>query len=770
MFRARALAVSTLLVLPRLTVAGPADDGRGTWAMKPVPDWVDVLTVPADAQVPTQDVSWGTHFLLADQQIRVGDGPTARYQHSAWKVLSSAGLEEGSSVRISFDPSYQKLALHHVRLLRDGQSVGTFTPEDVKILHNEDELDHRIYNGTLTALVFLKDVRPGDVVDYAYTVSGDNPIFAGHFADDLTFGYSVPVSRIRHRLLWPRPRTLHYKAHGTVAAPRTQERGDTVVYEWEQSNVPPVLSEGDTPDWYTAGPWVQLTDYGTWNDVARWAAALYVAPSPLPAELRRLAERWRSEADEEARARAAVRMVQDEVRYLGIEIGPNSHQPHPPQQVLAQRFGDCKDKAFLLSVLLGEMGIEAHPALVDSRHGHVLDEWLPSPYAFDHVIVQARVGGKPVWIDATQSRQGGAVTSFPPPPFERALPVRADADRLVPIPLPAAEEPTTVIEETYRPPQAGHGAQLEVRTTYRAGDADDIRAELDSQSAAERARKYLNFYAQQSPNVRTLHPPAVSDSRDTNVVVVSEAYELPEFWDDGTHDFQAWPVAQELHAPATLLRTAPLEVRYPVHLRYQLRIESPRLPAFLPPSAEVRDGAFRFAVHSERTAGAALVTYDYRTLADSVAAPEVRKHLDKIDEVRRHLRYRLDRDGPTASPAADNDVLLGLGALVGLIVVGFVAVQSAAAGRRWQRRTEFAKIARFAGGVAPESALPAADHAAVDDHLAAIRCACGAANPDPGQRSDCRYDGRIMTIVARVCPGCGRTQTLYFDVDAVQRR
>jgi hypothetical protein len=767
MFRPRVLLVLALLWLPARP--GLPDDNRGTWAMKPVPDWVDVLAVPADAQAPTQDVSWGLHYLLVDQQFRVGPGATARYQHSAWKVLSSAGLEDGSSVRISFDPSYQTLALHHVRLVRAGRDVGTFDPGDVKILHNEKELDHRIYDGTLTALVFLKDVRPGDVVDYAYTVTGDNPIFGGRFAGNLTFGYSVPVSRIRHRLLWPRARTLYHKGHGTNAAPTIEDRGEYRIYDWEQTNVPPVLREGDTPDWYSATPWVQLTEYKTWNDVARWAAPLYVAPHPLPAELRQLAERWRSEPDEEARARAAVRMVQDEVRYLGIEVGPNSHQPHPPQQVLAQRFGDCKDKAFLLSVLLTEMGIEAQPALVDSRHGHILDEWLPSPFAFDHVIVNARVRGQAVWIDATQSRQGGAVTSFPPPSFERALLVRADTDRLTPIPRIVEEQPTTVVEETYRPPQAGHGAQLEVRTTYHGVDADDIRPQLDARSPAERARKYLNFYAQQSPSVRAVQPLTVSDSREANVVTVSESYELPEFWSDGVHDFDAWPIAEELHAPSTLLRTAPLEVRYPVHVRYRLRIAAPRLPAELPPNAEVRDAAFRFSVHSERTAGAVLVTYDYRTLADSVTAADVRKHLDKVDAVRRHLRYRFDRDARTVAPESGSDILVGLGAMVGVAVVVFGVVASVGAGRRWQRRAAFAAITRFAGGAAPESALRAADRAAVDVQLAAIRCSCGAASTDPGQRSDCRYDGRIMTVVARLCVACGRTQTVYFDVDSAQQ-
>ncbi|MFX8207373.1 transglutaminase domain-containing protein, partial [Acinetobacter baumannii] len=86
--------------------------------------------------------------------------------------------------------------------------------------------------------------------------------------------------------------------------------------------------------------------------------------------------------DPEARLLAALRFVQREVRYLGIEMGANSHAPHPPETVLPRRYGDCKDKTLLTLTLLGRLGIPASPALVHTTERQAAAERLPTPWAF----------------------------------------------------------------------------------------------------------------------------------------------------------------------------------------------------------------------------------------------------------------------------------------------------------------------------------------------------------------------------------------------------
>src|SRR5690606_12491954 len=116
----------------------------------------------------------------------------------------------------------------------------------------------------------------------------------------------------------------------------------------------------------------------------------------IESEIKRIAS---TETSDEGRLLAALRFVQGEIRYLGVEVGPGSHAPSPPDQVLARRLGDCKDKTLLTVTLLDRLGIEAHPPLVATGLRRAIAQRLPSPGAFDHVIVLAKLDGQFIWLD-----------------------------------------------------------------------------------------------------------------------------------------------------------------------------------------------------------------------------------------------------------------------------------------------------------------------------------------------------------------------------------
>lgn len=101
----------------------------------------------------------------------------------------------------------------------------------------------------------------------------------------------------------------------------------------------------------------------------------------------------RASADPGQRMLAALRFVQGQIRYLGVEIGAGSHAPSAPAVVLQRRFGDCKDKSLLAVTMLRSLGIDAEPALVNTNARRGIAGWLATPSAFDHVIARAHVKG-----------------------------------------------------------------------------------------------------------------------------------------------------------------------------------------------------------------------------------------------------------------------------------------------------------------------------------------------------------------------------------------
>jgi hypothetical protein len=83
---------------------------------------------------------------------------------------------------------------------------------------------------------------------------------------------------------------------------------------------------------------------------------------------------------------ALASFVQNDIRYVAIELGIGGHQPHPAAEVFSHRYGDCKDKVTLLSTMLKEIGIESYYVLINTERGSVTAATPPN-LAFDHAIL-----------------------------------------------------------------------------------------------------------------------------------------------------------------------------------------------------------------------------------------------------------------------------------------------------------------------------------------------------------------------------------------------
>lgn len=82
-----------------------------------------------------------------------------------------------------------------------------------------------------------------------------------------------------------------------------------------------------------------------------------------------------------------------------MSFGVGRLKPHSAAEVFQNQFGDCKDKHTLLAAMLNVVGVEASPALIGA--GVRFNEAVPSPASFNHLITQATVEGKMVWLDST---------------------------------------------------------------------------------------------------------------------------------------------------------------------------------------------------------------------------------------------------------------------------------------------------------------------------------------------------------------------------------
>jgi transglutaminase-like putative cysteine protease len=710
-------------------------------------------------------VSGGVALALLETQRRVSPRDET-YVHSARKIVSASGVERVSEVSINFDPSYQRVVMHGLRIQRGAETIDALEHASVRVLDQEPDWNDGILHGKRTLLFVLRDVRVSDLIDIEYTIVGRNPAFGDDFAAVFPLAGAAPARRVFARLVVPKGRAVVTRGHAGAPEAVSRDEGAEHSLTWELENVHPAPVEPSTPRWFERDPWVEATSFASFQEVARWGASLYRVDAAEAARVRPRALAVATGESLEERARAIVRFVQNEVRYLGEEEAEHSHRPHAPSEVLARRFGDCKDKALLLVTLLAAIGVEAQPALVDSdSRAHVGDR-LPSPYAFDHVIVRMSLDGNVVWVDATRRDQGGTLFSQDPPAFGRALVIDEATIDLETIPRAAPRAPTFFVRERFAPASGRDDRlQFEVETEASGDEADRMRAMLATRAHDELARGWLDHYARRYASVEPLAAFDVADDRIKNVIVVREHYTIAKPGPGGALRVEPTPVSGHLSAPTAARRTTPYGIAHPVFVRYEARLELEEAHEVTSDTREEGDAAFRFRAERRAPSPNVLeVAFEYRSSADTVPPERFAAYAEALERADALAGYNY------VFPYADevpNAVLanlgIGLAGLVGVVSLVVVGVNAP----RMFRRERFQRKARM--GVGDAATMPRAvrDDDAAEADLAKAKCVCGkklGAAAREAERGRVRIGSSEVESRRARCTGCGAVRARYYVI------
>jgi hypothetical protein len=275
--------------------------------------------------------------------------------------------------------------------------------------------------------------------------------------------------------------------------------------------------------------------FARWADMGTWYAELS-GPRRVPDEaVTRKARELTAEApDTLAKIRALAEFAQKEIRYVSIQIGVGGFQPHPAPGILANRYGDCKDKATLLSALLEAVGIDSDFIVINTERGAVTLESPVSLYSFNHVVLAIHlpddVPEEGLASLVRHPRTGRLLVfdpTMPTTPLGRlpyylqdntGLLVAEGGGELINLPRPAPEG--NLLERTGKLTLTGDGALMgEVREVRRGAEADSLRYKMLSSTAAER-RKHLETFLARSFAAFSLQSYGFENLEDTRADLV----------------------------------------------------------------------------------------------------------------------------------------------------------------------------------------------------------------------------------------------------------
>lgn len=642
--------------------------------VKNTPQWVKHY----DYIVPTPNETDTANYrlLLNDDQVSY-TGKKHAYVHRALMPLQKSALERVAQIEIEFNQEYQTLTLHDISVHRNGERINKLNRSKINLIQREKNLERLVYNGVVSASIVLEDVRVGDVVEYAYSIQGSNPIFGEKINSAFPLdGWTVPVEQLHIRLLIPVGRKSSVKVHGMELEPQVYEKDSVKEMIWDRVQIKETVYEDQYPRWYQPYPWLEIGEYSNWVEVAEWAKPMYQVPNKLSPELQAQIEIWRTlPGGQQEAALNALNFVQQEIRYFGVEIGTSSHRPSHPDKVFKQRYGDCKDKTLLLVTILNQLGIRAYPALVSARFARGISVYLPTPHAFDHIIAKAEINGKTWWLDGTNNYQSGDFDNRGYDDFGVALVIGDDSSDLTEMSVPDNSERR--IEEIYTINEVDQAVTLVVTERNSGMAANGSRYAYGNYNAEQLADSRYNLYAKIFPNIQRIGKVQVVDDIKNNVFTIAESFTVERFFkrDSGRWkaEISAMALYDYLEYPKVIKRKSPLGLNPAIHVSYFATVKFANLPSNLAGESQMFASDYLQFVTSAKFEGKqAILRADLDFLRDFVPPSEVADFVEQEKQIRRYLSFSFsfsDRSTTVWSDNASCQALLrasGMGDLVAM--------------------------------------------------------------------------------------------------------
>jgi hypothetical protein len=340
-------------------------------------------------------------YLLDDGVVRFeADGRGTRTYRQVIQVFTREAAESWGEQSFSYVAGRERLTINWVRVLApDGRVLSD------KPVHQQESVapvaeTAPVFSDVKVRRVSLGGVAPNTLVDFSYTTETLKPIMPR----DFNTGWRITTGRLtrRSRLIVDVPGTIEPRLQEIhLTFPRhTVERGGRRVYTWATADVPRLELEPFAGDSQGLGTFITASAPIGWGDVARWYAGLardrYLVTPPLDSALHAVVA---GAATLDDSLRAVHRWVAQDFRYVSLSLGVGGFQPRRPADVLATRYGDCKDKATLFITLAQRMGVRAYPVLVSSTAA--VDSSMPSAQAFDHMIAAVAREDGYLYLDLT---------------------------------------------------------------------------------------------------------------------------------------------------------------------------------------------------------------------------------------------------------------------------------------------------------------------------------------------------------------------------------
>ncbi|MFL5318823.1 MAG: DUF3857 domain-containing protein [Myxococcaceae bacterium] len=441
-------------------------------------------------------------YLVDNSYTRVqSSGLSSRFTQIAVKVYTQRGVDAFRSQPITFSPNRQEVRVLKARVLKpDGSIVDSYGEQE----RNINEPWTGMYYDARARVISFPQLSEGDVLELQYRLddTAQENLLSDYWGDVDYVQASSPKVHYQFSVEMPAKRPLYWnKEHlGAGVGMKTEALADgRQLYQWTADNVPKVTPEPSMPGYAEVATTLHVSTYQTWDQVGRYYWGL-VRDQLVPNEdLKKTVEaalKGVDRKDDLAVVRALYDFVVTNTRYVALEFGIHGYKPYRVDRILARRFGDCKDKASLMSAMLKVAGIDNRLVLLRMRHLGDIGAEPASLAAFNHAILY--VPKFDMFLDGTAEFYGAKELPYSDR-TANVLVVNPDGDsKFYTTPEAAAEDNLTDLSIDVALAADGT-AKLNGKATVTGQGAPDYRRTY--QAAATRKATFEQSWASQFPGL-----------------------------------------------------------------------------------------------------------------------------------------------------------------------------------------------------------------------------------------------------------------------------
>ncbi|MEM6717800.1 MAG: DUF3857 domain-containing protein [Bacteroidota bacterium] len=333
---------------------------------------------------------------------------------------------------------------------------------EVDYIETKHEFDDGIfYSDQQTKNFTFPGVTKGAITDLRYKEVISEPHFLGLFR----FGTYAPTQKAVLRIEFPKNVEIGYREFHTENIQidfKKEETKNNNIYTWTTNNVAKFSMEDNAEAALYHLPHVILhiknyTENGETfpilnnvNDLYNWYASLakQVDDNDLKKVYKIAEDIAKNYKTDREKAAAIYNWVQENITYVAFEDGLGGFIPRGAASVCKNRYGDCKDMANLLYVMLNRVGIPSFRTWIGTRDRPYLYDEVPTPMVDNHMITATVIDNDTIFIDGTDSYVNFGMPSSFTQTKEALIGISPEKFVLKTVPVQPAEKSKTSINTT----------------------------------------------------------------------------------------------------------------------------------------------------------------------------------------------------------------------------------------------------------------------------------------------------------------------------------